>query len=237
MRAFQTANMALKYATKPVVAAPFGLALGGGTELCLHCARVAAAAETYMGLVETGVGLVPASGGAKEMLLRAMDIVPNDADPFPYLKEVFTNVGMAKVSTSAVDARTLGYLSPQDVVCMNRDRQIAIAKHLALATVKLGYRPGSAREDVQVYGRSVFSKMQLGLHLMRRAEYISDHDVVIGTHLARILSGGGEFTGPQRVSEQFLLDLECEAFLSLCGEKKTVERIQHTLKTGKPLRN
>jgi 3-hydroxyacyl-CoA dehydrogenase len=235
--AFQNANMALKYAPKPVVCAPFGMALGGGTEISLHCARVAAAAETYMGLVETGVGLVPAGGGAKEMLLRAMDLVPDDADPFPYLKEVFTNMGTAKVSTSAPDARKLGYLSARDVVCMNRDRQIATAKQLALDLAKLGFRPGKAREDVLVFGKSAFSKMQLALHLMRRAEYVSDHDVVVGAHLARILSGGGEFTGPQRVSEQFLLDLEREAFVSLCGEKKTVERIQHTLRTGKPLRN
>jgi 3-hydroxyacyl-CoA dehydrogenase len=237
VRAFQNANMALKYAGKPVVAAPFGLALGGATEISLHCARVVAAAETYMGLVETGVGLVPAGGGAKEMVLRAMDLVPEDADPFPYLKEVFTNVGTAKVSTSAADARKLGYLSARDVVCMNRDRQIAVTKQLALDLVKLGYRPARPREDILVFGRSAFSKMQLGLHLMRRSEYISDHDAVVGTHLARILSGGGEFTGPERVSEQYLLELEREAFLSLCGEKKTVERIQHTLKTGKPLRN
>lgn len=171
------------------------------------------------------------------MLVRSMDLVPDDADPFPYLKEVFTNIGMAKVSTSAPDARKMGYLSPRDVLCMNRDRQIAAAKQLAIDTVKLGYRPGKPREDVPVFGKPAFSKMQLGLHLMRRAEYISDHDVVVGTHLARILSGGGEFTGPEQVSEQFLLDLEREAFVSLCGERKTVERIQHTLKTGKPLRN
>jgi 3-hydroxyacyl-CoA dehydrogenase len=235
--AFQNANMALKYAPKPVVGAPFGLALGGATEICLHCARVVAAGETYMGLVETGVGLVPAGGGAKEMLVRAMDAVPIDADPFPYLREVFTNIGFAKVSTSAADALKLGYLSAPDAICINRDRQVAMAKQLALELVKTGYRPGTPRDDVPVFGRAAFSGMKHALHLMRRAEYISDHDTVVGTHLARILSGGGEFTGPQRVSEQFLLDLEREAFVSLCGEKKTVERIQHMLKTGKPLRN
>jgi 3-hydroxyacyl-CoA dehydrogenase len=237
VRAFQNANMALKYAAKPVVAAPFGLTLGGATEVSLHCARVAAAAETYMGLVETTVGLVPAGGGAKEMLVRAMDLVPEDADPFPYLKQVFTNIGTAKVSTSAADAFRLGYLSAGDGVAMNRDRQIAMAKQAALDAVKLGYRPGKAREDVPVLGRLAFTAIRHALHLMRRAEYISDHDVVVGTQLARILSGGGEFTSPERVSEQFLLDLEREAFVSLCGEKKTVERIQHILKTGKPLRN
>ncbi len=239
VRQFQNVNMALKYAPKPVVAAPFGLTLGGGVETSLHCARVRAAAETYMGLVEFGVGLIPAGGGTKEMLVRAMDAVPKDedADPTVYLKEVFLNIGMAKVSTSAEEARKLGYLSSRDSVSMNRDRQIGEAKQLALDLVKLGYRPGKPREDVLVLGEPAFAKMKLGLHLMRRAEYISDYDVVVGTHLARILSGGGEFTSPQRVSEQLLLDLEREAFVSLCGQKKTVERIQYMLKKGKPLRN
>jgi 3-hydroxyacyl-CoA dehydrogenase len=239
VRAFQNANMALKYAPRPVVAAPFGMALGGGTEMCLHATRVRAAAETYMGLVEVGVGLIPAGGGAKEMLVRALDSVSPDpeADPFTPVKEVFLNIGMAKVSTSAEEARRLRYLSPQDSISMNRERQIADAKQLALNLVRLGYRPGKPREDIRALGQPAFTKMKLGLHLMRRAEYLSDHDVVIGTQLARVLSGGGEFTSPQRVSEQYLLDLEREAFVSLCGQKKTVERIQYTLKKGKPLRN
>jgi 3-hydroxyacyl-CoA dehydrogenase len=239
VRAFQGVNMALKYAPKPVVAAPFGLTLGGGTEISLHCARVRAAAETYMGLVEVGVGLIPAGGGTKEMLVRAMDAVPKDeeADPFVHIKEVFTNIGMAKVSTSAEEARRLHYLSPGDSVSMNRDRQIADAKQLALDLIRLGYRPGKPREDIQVLGRPAFAKMKLGLHLMRQAEYISEYDVVVGTHLAKVLAGGGEFTSPQRVSEQYLLDLEREAFVSLCGQKKTVERMQYMLKKGKPLRN
>jgi 3-hydroxyacyl-CoA dehydrogenase len=239
VRQFQNANMALKYAPKPVVAAPFGLTLGGGVEISLHSARVRAAAETYMGLVEFGVGLIPAGGGTKEMLVRAMDSVPNDedADPFIYLKEVFLNIGMAKVSTSAEEAKRLGYLSSRDSVSINRDRQIADAKHLALDLAKLGYRREKPREDVSVLGEAAFTKMKLGLHMMRRGEYISDYDVVVGTALAKVLSGGGEFTSPQRVSEQYLLDLEREAFVSLCGQKKTVERIQHMLKKGKPLRN
>jgi 3-hydroxyacyl-CoA dehydrogenase len=239
VRAFQNANMALKYAPKPVVAAPFGLTLGGGVEMSLHCARVRAAAETYMGLVEFGVGLIPAGGGTKEMLVRAMDAVPKDedADPQVYLKEVFLNIGMAKVSTSAAEAKKLGYLSPRDSISMNPDRHIAEAKQLALDLVKLGYRPGKPREDIQVLGQPAFTRMKLGLHLMHRADYITEYDVVVGTHLAKILSGGGEFTSPERVSEQFLLDLEREAFASLCGQKKTVERIQYMLKKGKPLRN
>jgi 3-hydroxyacyl-CoA dehydrogenase len=239
VRAFQNANMALKYAPKPVVAAPFGLTLGGGAEVCLHTARTRAAAETYMGLVEAGVGLIPAGGGTKEMLLRALDGVPADpeADPFTYVKEVFLNLGMAKVSTSAEEARRFRYLSPKDSISMNRDRQISDAKQLALDLVRLGYRPGQPRQDIRALGQSAFAKMKLGLHLMRRAEYISDYDVVVATHLAKVLSGGGEFTSPQLVSEQYLLDLEREAFLSLCGQQKTLERIQFTLKKGKPLRN
>ncbi len=239
IRAFQNANLALKYAPKPVVAAPFGLTLGGGAEVTLHCARVRAAAETYMGLVEAGVGLIPAGGGTKEMLVRAMDNAPTDeaADLFREVKEVFQNIGMAKVSSSAEEARKLGYLSGCDSYSMNRGRQIADAKQLALDLVKLGHRPGKPRADVRVLGQSALAKMKLGLHLLRRAQRISDHDALIGAHLARILSGGGEFTSPQTVSEQFLLDLEREAFLSLCGERKTQERIQHMLKTGKPLRN
>jgi 3-hydroxyacyl-CoA dehydrogenase len=239
VRAFQNANMALKYAPKPVVAAPFGLTLGGGVEICLHSTRVRAAAESYVGLVEVGVGLIPGGGGTKEMLVRAMDSVPKDpeADPFTLLKEVFMNIGMAKVATSAEGARGLGYLSPRDSITMNRDRQIADAKQLALDLVKLGYRPGKPREDIKVLGQAAFAKMKLGLHMMRRAEYISEYDVVVGTHLARVLSGGGEFTSPQMVSEQYVLDLEREAFVSLCGQKKTVERMQYMLKKGKPLRN
>jgi 3-hydroxyacyl-CoA dehydrogenase len=239
VRAFQNANMALKYAPKPVVAAPFGLTLGGGTEICLHATRVRAAAESYMGLVEVGVGLIPAGGGTKEMLVRALDAVPNDpeADPFTFVKEVFLNIGMGKVGTSAEESRRLGYLSARDSISMNRDRQIADAKQLALDLARLGYRPGKPREDVKALGQPAFTKMKLGLHLMRRGEYISDYDVVVGTQLGKVLSGGGEFTSPQLVSEQYLLDLEREAFVSLCGQKKTVERMQYMLKKGKPLRN
>jgi len=239
VRAFQNANMALKYASKPVVAAPFGLTLGGGVEMCLHTARVRASAETYMGLVEAGVGIIPAGGGTKEMLVRAMDAAPRDeeTDPFVNVKEVFSNIGMAKVSTSGEEALKLGYLSARDSISMNRNRQIADAKKLALDLVNLGYRSRQPRDDIQVLGQAAFAKMKLGLHLMRRAEYISDYDMVVATHLAKVLSGGGEFSSPQRVSEQYLLDLEREAFVSLCGQKKTVERMQYMLKKGKPLRN
>jgi 3-hydroxyacyl-CoA dehydrogenase len=239
VRQFQGANMALKYAPKPVVAAPFGLTLGGGTEICLHTARVRAAAETYMGLVEFGVGLIPAGGGTKEMLVRAMDTLPSDpeADPFTYVKDVFETIGLAEVSSSGQEAYKTDYLSPRDSITMNRDRLIGDAKQVALDMVKLGYRPGSPREDILVLGQPAFAKMKLGLHLMRRGEFISDYDVVVGTELAKVLSGGGEFTSAQRVSEQYLLDLERESFVRLCGQRKTVERMQFMLKKGKPLRN
>lgn len=238
VRAFQNANMALKYAPKPVIAAPFGLTLGGGVEISLHCARRVAAAETYMGLVEAGVGLIPAGGGAKEMLLRTADAAGKAAaDLLPALEEAFKNIGMAKVSGSAAEARKYGYLSDSDAICMNRDRQLAAAKQVARDAAALGYTAGAPRDDVMAPGALAFARMKLALHLMRRAEYISEHDVVIGTKLAQVLSGGGQWTSPQRVSEQYLLDLEREAFVSLCGEKKTVERIQHMLKTGKALRN
>lgn len=238
VREFQNANMALKYAPKPVIVAPFGLTLGGGVETSLHCARRIAAAECYMGLVEAGVGLIPAGGGTKEMVIRAMEYVTadDDADPFLPLKAAFKHIGMATVSSSGEDARKLGYLSPQDFICMNRDRLIASAKQAALDMAKLGYHPGAPREDIQVLGVPALAKMKLALHLMRRGEFITDHDLLIGTRLAKVLAGG-EFSSAQKVSEQYLLDLEREAFLSLCGQKKTAERIQHMLKNGKPLRN
>ncbi|MGH9407336.1 MAG: 3-hydroxyacyl-CoA dehydrogenase NAD-binding domain-containing protein [Terriglobia bacterium] len=237
VRSFQNANMALKYAGKPVVAAPRGLTLGGAAETSLHCARRVATAETYMGLVETGVGLIPAGGGVKEMIIRATDSAVSDEDLFLRLRDVFQNIGMAKVSTSAAEARRLRYLSPSDVITMNRDHQLATAKRAALDLVKLGYRPAAPRDDVLALGEPAFAKMNLALHLMRRAEYISDYDLEVGTILAKVLSGGGEFTAPQRVSEGYLLGLERESFLSLCGRKRTAERIQHMLRHGKPLRN
>ena len=240
VRAFQNANMALKYAPKPVVAAPFGMTLGGGTEICLHAARVRAAAETYMGLVEAGVGLIPAGGGTKEMLLRALDGVPADpeADPFTYVKEVFLNIGMAKVSTSAEEARRLRYLSPQDSISMNRDRQISATPSKWRSTWSAwDIAPGQPRQDIRALGQAAFAKMKLGTSPDAPRGVHSEYDVVVATQLAKVLSGGGEFTSPQLVSEQYLLDLEREAFLSLCGQRKTVERIQFTLKKGKPLRN
>jgi len=221
---FQQVNMALKYAAKPVVSAPFSRALGGGCEIPLHTARVQASAETYMGLVEVGVGLIPAGGGCKEMLLRLGDA-----------RRAFETIGMAKVSSSGEDARTIGFLRDCDGVSMNPNRLIGDAKELALSLVR-DYQPGSPRTDIKVGGESAFAMLKLGAWTMRQGGYISDHDVVVGEKLANVLSGG-RLTGEQMVSEQYLLDLEREAFLSLCSHPKTQERIQYMLKTGKPLRN
>ena len=235
VRAFQGATMALKHADVPVVVAPVGLTLGGGCEIALHAARVQAAAESYIGLVEAGVGLIPAGGGTKEMLARAMEALPANADPLPHVQRVFETIGFAKVSTSGPDAHRLGYLREGDDVTMNRDRLLADAKALALA-LAAAYQPAQPRPAIRVGGEGVFAALKLGVHLAWRAGRISDHDALIGRKLAWILSGGN-VTHPATATEQQLLDLEREAFLSLCGERKTLERIAHTLKTGKPLRN
>ena len=224
VHAFQQMNMSLKYAPKPVVAAPFGMALGGGCELPLHCRRIQASAELYMGLVEVGVGLIPAGGGCKEMLLRSHD-----------LRKVFEQIGFAKVSTSALEARQFRYLRDGDGISMNPDRLIDDAKQLALSLVP-GYAPGAPRTDITVSGDEGFALMKMGVWMARKGDYISDYDAVIGEKLAYVLSGG-RLTGTPQVSEQYLLDLEREAFLSLCGRSETRQRMQHMLKTGKALRN
>lgn len=222
--AFQQMNMALKYAAKPVVAAPFGMALGGGCELPLHCARIQASAELYMGLVEVGVGLIPAGGGCKEMLIRAHDLI-----------KIFEQIGLAKVSSSAVEGRHFHYLRDGDCISMNPERLIDDAKQHALSLVP-GYAPGAPRDDIKVSGDEGFALMKMGVWTARQGNYISDYDAFIGEKLAYVLSGG-RLTGSPHVSEQYLLDLEREAFLSLCGRQETQQRIQHMLKTGKPLRN
>ncbi|MDD5543240.1 MAG: 3-hydroxyacyl-CoA dehydrogenase/enoyl-CoA hydratase family protein [Acidobacteriia bacterium] len=238
VRTFQGVTMAMKYSPKPVVVAPFGMTLGGGCEVTLHGQQVCAAAETYIGLVELGVGLVPAGGGSKEFLLRHLDRAGrnDEVDLFPFVKQVFETVGMARVATSAQEAQQLGFLRSSDVTVMNRDRLIGRAKQAVLELARREHSPGQPRTDIPVLGNSALATLKLGLYLMREAGYISDHDVTVGTKLAWILCGG-ELSSKQKVSEQYLLDLEREAFLSLCGERKTLERIQYTLKTGKPLRN
>lgn len=239
VRVFQNSTMSLRYSPKPVVVAPFQMTFGGGCEMVLHADRVRAAAETYIGLVEVGVGIIPAGGGTKEMLVRAMDSIPkdmSDADPFPHLKRAFETIALAKVATSAEEARSLGFLGADDTVSMNVDRLIADAKQEVLALAATGYVAPQPREDVLALGLPALSTLKLGIHQMKRGGFISDHDALIGEKLARILTGG-DLNRPTRVSEQYLLDLEREAFLSLCGERKTQERIAHMLKSGKPLRN
>jgi 3-hydroxyacyl-CoA dehydrogenase len=246
VRQFQRVNMAIKYAPRPVVAAPHGMALGGGCEIPLHAAQVQAAAECYIGLVETSVGLIPAAGGCKEMLIRANQHAAGDApqlagsseannDLFHALKPIFENIAMAKASTSAEEARTLGYLRRDDRVSMNRDRLLADAKTAALEMSRGGYQP-PAPPEIRVLGEQFLAGAKLAVHMLLRGEFISEYDAVVARKLATILSGGA-LSAPQNVSEQYLLDLEREAFVSLCGERKTQERIGHTLKTGKPLRN
>ncbi|HEX8178642.1 MAG TPA: 3-hydroxyacyl-CoA dehydrogenase/enoyl-CoA hydratase family protein [Pyrinomonadaceae bacterium] len=239
VRAFQQATMSLRYSTKPVVVAPFNLAIGGGCEFLLHGDRVRAAAELYTGLVEVGVGIIPAGGGTKEMTLRALDAIPkgmDDADPFPFIKRAFETMALAKVSTSAMEARGLQFLRDDDAISMNADRLIADAKQEVLALVRAGYVAPQPRTDILALGLPALVTLKLGIHQMKRGGFISDHDALIGEKLARIMTGG-DLNHPTRVSEQHLLDLEREAFLSLAGERKTQERMAHTLKTGKPLRN
>lgn len=221
---FQQAMMAIKYAAKPVVAAPFARTLGGGCEIALHSRGVQASAELYMGLVEVGVGLIPGAGGCKELIARLKDP-----------RKAFELIGYAKVSASAEDAKALGLLDKGAAVSMNQDRLIADAKGLALSLVP-GYAPGAPRNDIKVAGEAGMALLKMGAWMARQGNYISDHDVVIAEKLANVLCGG-RLTGEQQVSEQYLLDLEREAFLSLCGHPKTQERIAHMLKTGKPLRN
>jgi len=254
VKQFQNINLAIKYAPKPVVAAPQGMALGGGCEVSLHAAKIQAAAEAYIGLVEAGVGLIPGGGGTKEMMIRANEHASgsgssapsspeSDLDLFHALKPVFEAIAMAKVGTSAEECRDLGYLRREDGVSMNRDRLVADAKEAALALVRGGYKPlaaswqeGAQTTQIKVLGEQFLAGAKLAIHMMLRGGYASEYDAHVGRKLANILAGGA-LTSPQLVSEQYVLDLEREAFVSLCGEKKTQERIAHTLKTGKPLRN
>ena len=239
VRAFQSSIMSVRYSPKPVVVAPFNMVFGGGCEFVLHADRVRAAAETYIGLVEVGVGIIPAGGGTKEMLVRTLDSIPKsmtDADPFPFVKRAFETIALAKVATSAEEARTLNMLDEDDTISMNSDRLIADAKKEVLALAETGYIEPQPRTDILALGLPALSTLKLGIHQMKRGGYISDHDAEIGTQLARILTGG-DLNHPTRVSEQYLLDLEREAFLSLIGTRKTQERMAQMLKTGKPLRN
>jgi 3-hydroxyacyl-CoA dehydrogenase len=239
VKAFQDLLMAIKYFEKPVVAAPFGLTLGGGCELCLSSDAVRASAETYIGLVEVGVGLIPSGGGTKEMVIRSIEGIPAkvvDADLFPFIRQAFETVATAKVATSAKEAQKMGFMRSTDRVTINRDYLIRDAKETMLHLVKEGYRPPRANQKIKVVGEKGLALLQMGLFYMKEGGYISEYDEHVGKKLAYIFSGGNLPDGSE-VTEQYLLDLEREAFMSLCGEPKTQARMEYTLKTGRPLRN
>jgi 3-hydroxyacyl-CoA dehydrogenase len=244
IRQFQGMTQAIKFSPKPVVSAPFGLTLGGGCEISLHAASRQPHAELYMGLVEVGVGLLPGGGGCKEMLLRAVDsaasIRPDgrgeSVEVMEAMKKAFETIATGKVGTSAEEARGLGFLSSSDRITMNRERVLSDAKARALEILRSGYEPPVMRTNIPAPGENILAALKMGVYLMRQGEFISDHELKLGTKIAEVLCGGNVTPGTP-VSEQYLLDLEREAFKSLCGEKKTQERIQFTLKTGKTLRN
>jgi 3-hydroxyacyl-CoA dehydrogenase len=247
IRSFQGMTQAIKFSPKPVVIAPFGLTLGGGTEMSLHAAARQPHAELYTGLVEVGVGLLPGGGGCKEMLLRAVDSAvairganskdnPDSVELLETMKRTFETIATAKVATSADEARALGFLTSSDGISMNRDRVLTDAKNRALALARSAYEAPLPRTDIPAPGENVLAALKMGVYLMRQGEFISDHEVKIANKIAEVLCGGNVTPGTP-VSEQYILDLEREAFKSLCGERKTQERIQYTLKTGKTLRN
>ncbi len=234
---FQDTMMRMRYSSIPTVAAPHSMTLGGGCELSLHADKVVAAAETYMGLVEFGVGVIPGGGGSKEMTVRAADTYEKDDVELNRLREHFLTIGMAKVSTSAHEAFDLNLLQKgKDIVVVNQERQLTIAKKHALLMAENGYTKPIARKDIKVLGKQALGAFLVGTDQMNAGKYISDHDKKIANKLAYVMAGG-DLSEPQMVSEQYLLDLEREAFLSLTGERKTLERLQHMLKKGKPLRN
>jgi 3-hydroxyacyl-CoA dehydrogenase len=244
IRQFQGMTQAIKFSAKPVVVGAFGLTLGGGTEISLHAPARQPHAELYTGLVEVGVGLLPGGGGCKEMLLRALDsatsIRPDargeSVELMEAMKKAFETIAMAKIATSAHEARALGFLSDSDSITMNRERVLADAKARALELLRGGYEAPVMRTDLPAPGENILATLKLGVYMMRQGDYISDHEVKIGNKVAEVLCGGNVTPGTP-VSEQYILELEREAFKSLCGEKKTQERIQYTLKTGKTLRN
>jgi 3-hydroxyacyl-CoA dehydrogenase len=234
---FQGVNMRMRYFPKPVVIAPAGLALGGGSEIIMHGNRVVAAAELYAGLVEVGVGVIPAGGGTKEMVRRIITPAMRtpDAIALPFLQRTFMQVGMAKVATSADEAREFGILGEADRIVLNRGFLMAEAKREVLHMAGMGYRP-LMPEKLYAAGRDSLASLRAGINMFKEAKQITPYDAVVAEKLAYILTGG-ELSSPAWVDEQYILDLECEAFLSLCGEEKTQERMAHTLQTGKPLRN
>jgi len=248
IRQFQGMTQAIKFSPKPVVVGAFGLCLGGGTEISLHAAARQPHAELYTGLVEVGVGLLPGGGGCKEVLLRAVDraaasrgrtsgeALAGSGEMMEAMKRAFETIATAKVATSAHEARALGFLTESDRITMNRERVLTDAKTRALELVRAGYEPPVPRADIPAPGENLLAALKMGVHLMRQGDFITDYEVRLGGKIAEVLCGG-QITPGTPVSEQYILDLEREGFKSLCGERKTQERIQHTLKTGKTLRN
>ena len=236
VRAFQNSVMRIRYSAVPVVVCPQGRTLGGGCEMTMHADRAVAAAETYIGLVEVGVGLIPGGGGTKEFTKRVSDSIEEGDIELNSLQNALMNIATAKVATSAQEAREMGILRSFDQVSMNRDRQIADAKLAVLELADAGYTMPQQAKNIKVQGRSGLALFMAGLSGMKMGRYISDHDMKVSLKIANIMCGG-DLTSPQEVSEQYLLDLEREAFVSLTGEKKTLERIQAILTGGKPLRN
>lgn len=236
VRVFQNTIMRIRYSAVPVVAAPHGLTLGGGCELTMHADRAQAAAETYTGLVEFGVGVIPAGGGTKELTLRVSDALENGDVELNAFQNAFMNIAMAKVSTSAYEAFDMNILRRGDGVSVNKNRLLSDAKAEAVRLAEAGYVMPVPRKDIKVEGKSGLALFRAGIHGMLAARRISEHDAKIADKLAYVMCGG-DLSAPQKVSEQYLLDLEREAFVSLTGEKKTLERIQSVLTTGKPLRN
>jgi len=237
VRKMQNINMRMRYFPRPVITAPAGLALGGGSEVLMHGSRVVAAAELYAGLVEIGVGVIPAGGGTKEIVRRLVNpgMRTQNVDPLPFLQRAFEQIGLAKVATSAEEARHMGLLGPADRVVMNRDLLLSEAKKEVLHLASSGYRP-PLPEKIYAAGRDALAALRVGIYMMKEAKYITEHEWLIANKLAYILTGG-ELSQPAWVDEQYILDLEREAFLSLCGEEKTQARIYNMLETGKPLRN
>ncbi|WP_313579100.1 3-hydroxyacyl-CoA dehydrogenase/enoyl-CoA hydratase family protein [Chishuiella sp.] len=235
IKTFQDTMMKVRYSSIPVVVAPHGMALGGGCEITMHADKVVAAAETYIGLVEVGVGLIPGGGGSKEFALRAAKHMLADDIKTNHLREAFMNIAMVKVATSAYEAKKMGIIRDQDIIVVNRDRQIAEAKKHAIILAEAGYTQ-PIRQKVKVLGREAQGMFYVGTDQLVAGHYASDHDRLIANKLGYVMTGGN-LSESTEVSEQYLLDLEREVFLSLCGERKTLERIQHMLKTGRPLRN
>ncbi len=245
VKTFQDAFMKLKYLDKPVVAAPAGMALGGGCEVCLAADRVRFAAETYMGLVEVGVGLIPAGGGTKELVVRNSEhlfevpkggVYPKQIELMPFVARTFETIALAKVATSGPEAVKIGYLRPTDRMTVNRDYLIEDAKKTVLAMNMEGYRPPRPLDEIRVAGKDTLAMLKLAVWTLHEQGFATDHDVTVSNKVAHVVCGG-EILADTKVSEQYLLDLEREAFVSLCGDPKTHARIQHMLETGKPLRN